>query len=355
MAMTMLRTSPVRAEPRETDAAARLAPWLLGAGWLAVVLILLAQAWAPQAVERYALWPLIAGIVLLGLPHGALDHLVPARIGLAWGRRPLGVALYLGAYVAIAAAYFALWLWQPLLAFAGFLVATVGHWGQGDQRFLEIFLGRRRPSRRSAWITLLTRGALPMTVPVLAWPETAESLFANAAAGLGVAAPALDLATPDFRAALLGALAALLALYLIEAIHAAPDASVLTIDVAEIGLLVALFTLVPAYMAIGVYFLFWHSLRHLGRLLLLRDEDAAELRRGRIARPVGRLARGLLPITLAAIALLAAVTLWALPNITSAERFTALYLVLISALTKPHLAVVALMDLEPSAAASGTD
>lgn len=61
----------------------------------------------------------------------------------------------------------------PRLAFAGFLLKTVLHWGQGDLRFLEIFVGRLRPTRWGVWVTLLVRGAIPVTLPVLAFPETA--------------------------------------------------------------------------------------------------------------------------------------------------------------------------------------
>jgi hypothetical protein len=61
-----------------------------------------------------------------------------------WHR--LGMGLYLLSYIAIAALYFGLWLWQPLVAFLGFLLATIFHWGQGDVRFLEIFLNRQRIS-----------------------------------------------------------------------------------------------------------------------------------------------------------------------------------------------------------------
>jgi beta-carotene 15,15'-dioxygenase len=112
---------------------------LLGISWLAVCSLCLLHVVFPHILEQYALYALVVGIVFLGLPHGALDHLVPLRMGFAWGKNPLGISLYLLAYMAIAALYFGLWLWQPLLAFIGFLLATVFHWGQGDVRFLEIF------------------------------------------------------------------------------------------------------------------------------------------------------------------------------------------------------------------------
>lgn len=111
-------------------------------------------------------------MVLLGLPHGALDHLVPARLGLPWARTPFWAGLYLLAYVAFAALYLGLWLLVPQVAFTGFLLITVWHWGQGDQRFLEIFLGRLRPTRWGAWVTVLVRGGLPIVSPVVAMMDS---------------------------------------------------------------------------------------------------------------------------------------------------------------------------------------
>ncbi|MDZ7705653.1 MAG: Brp/Blh family beta-carotene 15,15'-dioxygenase [Trueperaceae bacterium] len=332
----------------QNTAALRLVPLTTLVPWFLTTLLLLVHLAAPGIIETYALYPLLLGIILLGLPHGALDHLVPARLGLAWGRRPLGLALYLLAYVGIAALYFALWVWQPLIAFVGFLLATVWHWGQGDMRYLEIFLGRDRPSQWGAGVTLLLRGALPMAVPVLAFPDTAESLYYHAARGLGAQATGLNLSHPGIVYPLVGFLGVLFVLYLVNAVRAAPNRAVLLIDGLELLLLVALFSLIPAYMAIGAYFIFWHSLRHLARLLLLRPKDEARLANGEWAKPLRRLTLDLLPITVAAIGLLIGVYFFNAARITSLEGFVALYLVLISALTKPHLLVVAMMDLVPS-------
>lgn len=64
-------------------AAARLTPHLLGGAWAAVLAVLALYLLSPDAARSYALYPLLFGMVVLGLPHGALDHLVPARLGLA--------------------------------------------------------------------------------------------------------------------------------------------------------------------------------------------------------------------------------------------------------------------------------
>ncbi len=327
-----------------------LAPGAVGVvvGWLALGAVIAWQALSPFSAERHALVPLLVGLVLFGLPHGALDHLVPGRLGFAWARRTRGVALYLAAYAGLAAAYLGLWLVAPRIAFLGFLVATVVHWGQGDLRFLELFVRRRRVGAVGRAASIALRGAVPIAVPVLAFPATAEGLLATAARALAVDATALDLSSGPLRVSLLAALVLVAVVYVAYAAQAWDSARGLALDLGEIALLVALFAFVPAYLAIGVYFMLWHSFRHLVRLALLRAEDAQAVAAGRPWRPVLRLARDLVPITLVALAFLAILGAWAAPRLDGTLDVVALSLVWISALTMPHLVVVALMDAAPS-------
>lgn len=320
---------------------------LLIMSWLAVCSLCIFHVIFPQLTEQYGLYSLVVGIVFLGLPHGALDHLVPLRMGFAWGKKPLGLGLYLLSYMAIAGVYFGLWLWQPLIAFVGFLLATVFHWGQGDVRFLEIFLGRKRSSRWGAGVSILLRGSLPMVLPILAFPETATSLYLNAVKGLGLSPLPLDLSSPIIVLSLTAYMLVLFTLYIANAVKVSANTWALRMDIAELALLTLLFCTVPAYISVGIYFIAWHSLRHLARLIILKQEDADKLKQGVWSKPIKRLVLDLLPITLAAVGLLVGLYFWKAQHVTTLETFVALYLVLISALTKPHLVVVALMDYAP--------
>lgn len=140
-------------QPGVAPAEARLVPYLVAVPWAAALAALVATFVSPNVVQTYALYPLLLGTVVLGLPHGALDHLLPARLNLSWRHKPLAVGGYLALYVALAAAFFALWLSAPRVAFSCFLLLTVAHWGHGDLRFTGRFWGRldqrlREPGRR---------------------------------------------------------------------------------------------------------------------------------------------------------------------------------------------------------------
>jgi Brp/Blh family beta-carotene 15,15'-monooxygenase len=311
-----------------------------------LLLITLLASWLnPSAVERYALYPLLLGVIILGLPHGALDHLVPARLGLAWGHRLVPLGVYLLAYVLVAGLYFGLWLYVPLSAFTGFLVFTVLHWGHGDLRHMEIFFNRSYGQLWTRVVALLVRGCLPIVIPILAFPETAESLYRQAALGLAVQPENVILTTSIITNLLTGILVIGLLLYIGISLHVSPNLDVLLAENLELVVLVLFFLYTPAYFSVGLYFIAWHSLRHLGRLLILSPQDARAVSQNRWQQPLFRLTRDILPITLIALGLLFGLYRWRAANVTSLEGFVAMYLVLISALTAPHMVVVAFMDI----------
>ena len=78
---------------------------------------------APGAVQVALFWPLLASLLIFGLPHGAVDHNVPARLGAPSVRNPLLIG-----YVALTAAGLVLWWIAPAVALAIFLAAAAVHW-----------------------------------------------------------------------------------------------------------------------------------------------------------------------------------------------------------------------------------
>ncbi|MDS0260652.1 Brp/Blh family beta-carotene 15,15'-dioxygenase [Haloarcula sp. S1CR25-12] len=334
-----------------TRAARRtLRPLVFSPGWaatVALVAIALVGLSLPPTLQ-YA--PLVASALVLGLPHGAVDHLAVAR---ARGRPPDrgAVARVVALYGVVGGAYAVGWFLGPAAAFALFILVTWFHWGQGDLYVLVALADadylRSLPQRVG---TVVVRGGLPMLVPLLAFPawyrRVAETLVGRfAPEAVGALAWAFR---PDVRLALGVGYGAVVAATLALGYVRADDRGPWRLDAAETLGLVAYFALVPPVLAIGVYFTLWHSLRHIARLLLVDDGAAAALRDREPTAALARFARDAFPLTAASLALLAGLAV-VVPNPpATVPEWVGLYLVFIAVVTLPHVVVVTIMDWEQS-------
>jgi Brp/Blh family beta-carotene 15,15'-monooxygenase len=295
-------------------------------------------AWA-----RYA--PLAASLLVFGLPHGAVDHLAPAR---AAGERPtlrwlLGVGV---AYLLLGGAYTALWMVAPAVSAVFFVGLTWFHWGQGDLYALEAFGGFHLGGRPHRVATILVRGGLPMLVPLLRFPERYRDVIDAWVSLFGGRVGAAWVTAPDVRVALGVGFAALTVGTLLAGWRQVGDgigADEWRRDAAETGLLWVFFLLVPPLVAIGVYFCVWHSLRHIARLAGVDPAARAAFERRGTVGALLRTGWDALPLTAVSIAMIAGVALVVGVD-TDPRTLTALYLVFIAVLTLPHVAIVTWMD-----------
>ncbi len=291
--------------------------------------------------------PFAASLLIFGLPHGAIDHLVPARLAGRDADLQVVLAVVL-LYLALSGLCLALWSVAPAAAFVLFVCVTVFHWGAGDLHALLYSgpdeLGGMGSTSRA--LLLVLRGCLPMLVPLLFFPDAYRGV-ASAAAGLfGADAAALSWAfSPAFRIAVGAALASVAALFFLRAAGDLPrKRRALLLVALETFSLFAFFAVVPPVLAVGLYFALWHAPRHVARLVLLDPAGASHLGAGRPVRALARFGREAAPLTVLALALLVALLL-AVPRMSgNPGSLLALYLVLISALTLPHAVIVTLMD-----------
>jgi len=273
---------------------------------------------APGAVDAVLWVPLLAGLIVIGMPHGAIDHLVPGRVR---GRplAPRAMAALLAGDGGLAAAGVALWLAAPAAGVVALVVVAALHWGQG-----ELFLlGARSRARAAAEVA--ARGLLPVAGPLAFHPDA----FARAADGVLEpfgATLALPAGVPAaLGAATLLAAAAAGALALAEGDRTSP---------AELAGLAAFFAVVPPVFAVGVYFVAWHSLRHVARLVALDPS----------ARGVPGFARDAAPCTAVALAGVAALGAVLAVDPGAAAPVAGVALAVVFGLTLPHALVVAWMD-----------
>ncbi|MEF8853917.1 MAG: Brp/Blh family beta-carotene 15,15'-dioxygenase, partial [Haloarculaceae archaeon] len=119
-------------------AAARRAA--LGVGWLPLI----ASAAVGLLVPALPVWvryaPLVASVVIFGLPHGAADlvALPRALYGRVTGH---GLVIVGGLYLVLGGGFALLWLVAPVPSAVLFLGLTWGHWGQGDVYVLRELFG----------------------------------------------------------------------------------------------------------------------------------------------------------------------------------------------------------------------
>ncbi len=290
-----------------------------------------------------------ASVLLFGLPHGALDHLVPARLT---GKRAsvASVAVVAALYVVVGGGVLAVWNTLPLMAFAGFIVLTWFHWGQGDL-WIDLAAGDvdrlRQPILRAG--TVFVRGGIPLLLPLVFHPAVYEKvrlgtidLFADPSKvttswALG---PVSRLSVGSaFGIVVLG-----MALATWRTARTHVQRIAWAQDQVEIAVLALFFALGPPVLTIGIYFCLWHALRHIIRLELLDPRGVAFLSRGRLWKAARRFAIDAAPITAIAIVVLGAVYFMLPTAVGSPESRLGPYLVLISALTVPHIAIVTYMD-----------
>jgi len=331
------------------DSVAR-APMLAIGGWpawlaiggvtlLAVLGALVAPSLSVPRWARYA--PLAVSLVVFGLPHGAVDHLAPARVV---GDRPTGrwLAAVGLLYLVLGVAYAALWYVAPAVSAAFFIALTWFHWGQGDVYALDALGATHLAERVTRLGTLVVRGGLPMLVPLLRFPDRYRDVVDAWVALFGGGLDASWFFAPETRAVVGGAFAIVtLATLTLGRRHGGSPAW--RRDAAETLLLWAYFLLVPPIVAVGIYFCVWHSLRHIARLVAI-DPAArtAFAERGAVAA-LRRTGRDALPLTALSIALLVGVAVGVGVQ-TDVRTLAALYLVFIAVLTLPHVAIVTWMD-----------
>jgi Brp/Blh family beta-carotene 15,15'-monooxygenase len=261
-----------------------------------------------------------------GVPHGAVDHLLPQSD--RWPLRGRNLMRLFGGYVAVAAVVLAVALTSPVVAVGLIIVFSVVHLGTADAATRQERQGR--PPRYGIADTLAYGGPLGF-VPLVRWPDQVASIFRMVAPGLEQ-----DLRTPALFATILCAGAGI-----VVAVRAA-NRREWTV-VAELSVLWVLVLTVPPLAAFGVYFAAWHALRQYARLFA--DSSATQEVDG---RPLNR--RSLI-LTMAggtaATLILAGVAVVALRY--NSEALTRLRLgdwcvVLLAAVVAPHMITILRYD-----------
>ncbi|MGY1822077.1 beta-carotene 15,15'-dioxygenase, Brp/Blh family [Geodermatophilus sp. SYSU D00079] len=257
---------------------------------------------------------LVCGL-LLGLPHGAADHVL---LGARPAGPPRGWGLVVGGYAALAVVTWLLFRAFPGPGLALFVALSVWHFGSGETAVAD--LRRGGPVRRRVAAALVL-GSVVLLVPLARPSPEAERVLAAVLPG-SAAAPALlpSAVVPGVvvAAVVLGAVL-LVARRRLEAL--------------EVAVLLAVVLVLPPPVALGLWFGTWHSLRHVARLAV---QDPAADPRAALRRFLRAAA---LPTAAALVVLL---VLWRTTG--GGHGLVAVLLPVLAALTVPHTLTVTWLD-----------
>ena len=271
-------------------------------------------------------WQVVVALIALavGIPHGALDHLVTLpRTSAA------KMAVFILIYVAVAiAAVVALLTWN-VIGFIGVVVMSAVHFGIGDAAFISE-IDRRTVDQKpfQKYLYAAAAGTLPVVIPLVS--EKSNS--------------ALEKVNPqllDWHQGLNNDLMlwtmVLTAIVLLRLVQKRRDGEAI-----DLVLLYLLAVTAPPLVAFAVYFGCWHALRHTARLTLTLPSSQAAFAEGNIKRAFIKAVLPGTPALIGTFIVAAAIVIFRGDSLD--DQFLWVTLVVVWALTVPHMAVTARLD-----------
>ena len=291
---------------------------------LAIILSILFSQWLGADSLN---WQIVLATLALavGIPHGALDHLVTLPRS-----APIRMALFVIVYVAIALlAIYAILKWN-VWGFIFVVVMSATHFGIGDSAFLNELdsLKSSTGPRIPAWLYAPAAGLLPVAIPLVN-SRSSEALTK-------VNESLVDW-HQGYTTEIILAVAAITTLCLLGLLQRKRYR-----DALDIALLAALASIAPPLVAFAVYFGCWHALRHTARLTSLLPNSESAYLRGRGGQAFVAAVIPGLPALFGTIIFIAVLAGFSQQDLS--DKFLWLTLVTIWALTVPHMLVTAKLD-----------
>jgi Brp/Blh family beta-carotene 15,15'-monooxygenase len=290
-----------------------------------IIAIALSLIFSQFLGESSIQWQVVIAVMALaiGIPHGALDHLVTLPKS-----KPTVMALFITIYVLVAIVAVIAILRFNVFGFIFVLLMSATHFGIGDAAFINEMDrrgGRKKGLPRTVYA--VAAGATPVMIPLVNSASTDALAQVN---------PALIDWHQGFGQEILYTVSgfALIAIVTLFLSHRKRESL-------DIALLLALALIAPPLIAFAVYFGCWHAMRHTARLTLTLEPSQRAFASGDSQRAFTRAVIPGLP-ALAGTFLIAGVL--ALMGNEFNDDFFWMALVIVWALTVPHMAVTAKLD-----------
>ena len=270
-------------------------------------------------------WQVVIAVVALaiGIPHGALDHLVTLPKA-----QPKKMALFIVIYVAVAIVAVIGILEFNTVGFILVLFMSAVHFGIGDAAFINEIDKRQDSSQKlNRWFYIPAAGFTPVFIPLVNSASTQALASVN---------PALINWHKGFDSEILFivssfTVAAIVVMAITKRYREALD----------LTLLLLLAHLAPPLIAFAVYFGCWHAMRHTARLTLSLPKSIENLTQGMLRKAFSQ---AVIPGLPALIGTFVVAGLLTLSGQDFTDEFFWMALVVVWALTVPHMAVTAKLD-----------
>lgn len=290
------------------------------------IAIVLSFIFAQLIEDASITWQVVIALVALaiGIPHGALDHLVTLPRSSA-----KKMALFIVLYLAVAvAAVIALLTWN-VFGFIFVVIMSAVHFGIGDAAFIsEIDRRSENPKRFQKYLYASAAGTLPVVIPLVSDKSTSALEKVN---------PALINWHQGLNNDLLLWTMLLTAFALLRLVQKRRDGEAI-----DLVLLYLLAVTAPPLVAFAVYFGCWHAMRHTARLTLTLPSSQEAFAAGDEKKAF---LRAVLPGTPALVGtFIVAALIVLLRGDSLDDQFLWVSLVVVWALTVPHMAVTARLD-----------
>ena len=271
-------------------------------------------------------WQVVIAVIALaiGIPHGALDHLVTLPKSSA-----VKMAGFITVYVAVAViAVFLLLTWN-VVGFIFVVAMSAVHFGIGDAAFISEI------DRRSSYTNRFPRfsyaaagGSLPVVIPLVSEKSSAALEQVN---------PLLVNWHQGFNDELLLLTLVIFAIALLRLLQKRRIS-----DGIDLSLLYLLALTAPPLVAFAVYFGCWHAMRHTARLTLVLPRSQKAFAEGRSTDAFLSAIWPGLPALIGTFVVAGIVIAFRGGSVS--DQFLWITLVIVWALTVPHMAVTARLD-----------
>lgn len=133
----------------------------------------------PSLLESMATWVVLISVFMIGIPHGAIDHIMAAEI-FGLNRTLKDHLLFYSSYLFIMLLVATLWYYIPIAGMILFLVISIYHFGQADMEDFMIKkpLNRIWQSARGIFII----GLIIFVEPSITYPIMSEAMQISEAA-----------------------------------------------------------------------------------------------------------------------------------------------------------------------------